>query len=63
MPLSLAMEDSEFDNVGGSGSGGGLVAVAAAAAVDNDKTMTKADDRQRYNNQLTMGAAKVGETT
>jgi hypothetical protein len=34
-PLSLAMEDGEFDNGGGSGSVGGpaAVAVVAAAAV------------------------------
>ncbi len=42
MPLSLAMDDSEFDDGGGgggdSGNGGSLAAAAAAAvaAVDND---------------------------
>ncbi len=38
MPLSLAMDDGEFDNGGGSGGGGGLGAAAAVAveAVDND---------------------------
>jgi hypothetical protein len=38
LPLSLAMDDGEFDHGGGGGSGGGLAAaaVAAVAAVDND---------------------------
>ncbi len=40
MPLSLAMDNREFDYGGGSGGGGGPAAVAAAvvagAAVDND---------------------------
>ncbi len=38
LPLSLAMDNGEFDHGGGGGGGGGLVAVAAsaAAAVDND---------------------------
>ncbi len=31
LPLSLAMDDSEFDNSGGSGGRGGLVAVAVVA--------------------------------
>ncbi len=37
LPLSLAVDDSEFDNSGGGGRGGGLAAVvaAAAAAVDD----------------------------
>ncbi len=38
LPLSLAMDNGEFDHGGGGGSGGGLGAAAAAAvvAVDND---------------------------
>jgi hypothetical protein len=38
LPLSLAMDDVEFNHSGGGGSGGGLAAVTAAAvaAVDND---------------------------
>ncbi len=39
-PLSLAMDDGEFDHGGGGGGGGGLAAVAAAvvavAAVDDN---------------------------
>jgi hypothetical protein len=33
LPLSLAMEDIEFDHSGGSGGGGGSLGAAAAAAV------------------------------
>jgi hypothetical protein len=38
LPLSLAMDDGEFNHGGGGGGGGGLAAVAAVAgaAVDND---------------------------
>ncbi len=40
MPLSLAMDDGEFDNGGGGGGGGGgspaAVAAAAVAAVDDN---------------------------
>ncbi len=38
LPLSLAMDDGEFDHGGGGGSGGGPAAVAAAAvaAMDDD---------------------------
>ncbi len=38
LPLSLVMDNGEFDHGGGSGGGGSLAAVAAAAvaAVDND---------------------------
>ncbi len=38
MPLSLAMDDGEFNHGHGGGGGGGLVAAAAGvvAAVDND---------------------------
>jgi hypothetical protein len=38
LPLSSAMDDGEFDQVGGGGGGGGLAAAAAVAvaAVDND---------------------------
>ncbi len=36
LPLSLAMDDSEFDHCGGGGSGGGSAAVAAAAVVAVD---------------------------
>ncbi len=40
LPLSLAMDDGEFDHGGGGGGGGSLAAAAAAAAavaaVDND---------------------------
>jgi hypothetical protein len=40
LPLSSAMDDSEFDHGGGSGGGGCLAAAAAAAAavaaIDND---------------------------
>ncbi len=38
LPLSLAMDDSEFDHGGGGGGGGGPAAAAAAAvaAMDND---------------------------
>jgi hypothetical protein len=38
LPLSLAMDDGEFDHSGGGGGGGGPVAAAAVAgvAVDND---------------------------
>ncbi len=39
LPLSLAMDNGEFDHGGGSGSGGGPGAVTAAAvvAVDNNR--------------------------
>jgi hypothetical protein len=38
MPLSLAMDDGEFNHGRGGGGGGGLVAAAAGvvAVVDND---------------------------
>ncbi len=38
LPLSLAMDDGEFDHGGGGGGGGSLAAAAAVdvAAVDND---------------------------
>jgi hypothetical protein len=38
LPLSLAMDDGEFDHGGGGGGGGGPAAAAAAAvaATDND---------------------------
>ncbi len=38
MPLSLVMDNGEFDRGGGGGGGGGLAAAAAAAVavVDND---------------------------
>jgi hypothetical protein len=38
LPLSLAMDDGEFDHGGGGGSGGGPVAAAAVAGavVDDD---------------------------
>ncbi len=38
LPLSLAMDNGEFNHGGGGGGGGGPVATAAAAvaAVDND---------------------------
>jgi hypothetical protein len=38
LPLSLAMDDGEFDHGGGGGSSGGPAAAAAVAgaAVDND---------------------------
>ncbi len=38
LPISLEMDDSEFDHHGGGGGSGGLVAAAAAAgaAVDNN---------------------------
>ncbi len=38
LPLSLAMDDGEFDHGGGSGGGGGpgAVAAAAVAAMDDD---------------------------
>ncbi len=38
LPLSLAMDNGEFDHGGGGGGGGGLAAAAAAAvvAVDDD---------------------------
>jgi hypothetical protein len=38
LPLSLAMDEGEFDHGGGGGGGGGLEAAAAAAvaAVDNN---------------------------
>jgi hypothetical protein len=38
LPLSLAMNDGEFDHSGGGGGIGGLaeVAAAAVAAIDND---------------------------
>jgi hypothetical protein len=40
LPLSLAMDNGEFDHGGGGGSGGGLVAATvvavAVAAVDNN---------------------------
>jgi hypothetical protein len=37
LPLSLAMDDGELDQVGGGGGGGGLAAAAemAVVAVDN----------------------------
>jgi hypothetical protein len=37
LPLSLAIDDGDFDHGGGGGGGGGLVAaaVAAVAAMDN----------------------------
>ncbi len=38
LPISLAVDNGEFDHCGGSGGGGGPAAAAAAtgAAVDND---------------------------
>jgi hypothetical protein len=38
LPLSLAMDNGEFDHGGGGGGGGGLAAAAAAAvaAMDDD---------------------------
>jgi hypothetical protein len=38
LPISLAVDDGEFDHCGGGGGGGGPAAAAAAvgAAVDND---------------------------
>ncbi len=38
MPISLAVDDGEFDHRGGGGGGGGPAAAAAVAgaAVDND---------------------------
>ncbi len=38
LPISLEVDDGEFDHCGGGGSGGGLAAAAAAAgaAVDDD---------------------------
>jgi hypothetical protein len=38
LPISLAVDDGEFNHCGGSGGGGGpaALAVAAGAAVDND---------------------------
>ncbi len=38
LPISLAVDDSEFDHGGGGGRGGGLAAAAVAAgvAVDNN---------------------------
>ncbi len=36
MPLSLAMDDNEFNHGGGGGGGGGLAAAAAAAVVAVD---------------------------
>ncbi len=38
LPISLAVDDGEFDHHGGGGSGGSLVAAAAAAGavVDNN---------------------------
>jgi hypothetical protein len=33
LPLSLAIDDSEFDHCGGGGGGGGSVAAAAVAVV------------------------------
>jgi hypothetical protein len=39
LPISLAVDDGEFDHRGGGGSSGGLAAAAAAAgaAVDEDQ--------------------------
>ena len=36
LPLSLAMDEGEFDHGGGGGGGGGLTAAAAAAVVVMD---------------------------
>ena len=36
LPLSLAMDNGEFDHGGGGGSGGGLTAAAAAAVAAMD---------------------------
>jgi hypothetical protein len=36
LPLSLAMDDGEFDHGGDGGGGGGLVAAAAVAAAEVD---------------------------
>jgi hypothetical protein len=36
LPLSLAINDGEFDHEGGGGGGGGLAAAAAAAVVAMD---------------------------
>jgi hypothetical protein len=36
LPLSLAMDDGEFDHGGGGGGGGGLSAAAAAAVAATD---------------------------
>ncbi len=49
MPLSLAMDNNEFDHGGGDGGGGGLAAAAAAAAavaaVDNDWRQKRLETR------------------
>jgi hypothetical protein len=78
LPLSLAMDDGEFDHGGGGGSAGGPAAAAAAvvAAVDDNwrqkrpaaralmvawrHAMTKADGREKCNNQPTTGESKAG---
>ena len=40
LPLSLAMDGSEFDHSGGSGGGSGLAAVAAVAGAVVDDVYT-----------------------
>jgi hypothetical protein len=35
LPLSLAIDDGEFDHSGGGGGGGGLAAAAVAVVEDN----------------------------
>jgi hypothetical protein len=49
LPLSLAMDNNEFDHGGGDGGGGGLAAAAAAAAavaaVDNDWRQKRLETR------------------
>jgi hypothetical protein len=48
LPLSLAVDNSEFNNGGGGGRGGGPLAAAAAAGVGRQWTMIGSkSDRQR----------------
>ncbi len=41
LPISLAVDDGEFDHHGGGGGGGGLVAAAAVAGVAVDEDWQK----------------------
>ncbi len=59
LPLSLAMDDSEFDHSGGGGGGGGpaAAAAAAAAAVAGMAAMAAMDDDWRQKRPATRALA------
>ncbi len=48
LPLSLAMDDSEFDHGGGGGGGGGLAAAAAVAVAAVDDNWRRSGWQQEH---------------